>query len=191
MKDHRLGNGHDARAIDDHALMRRVRDGDRRAFAILVERHRDSLYRFILRQVRSAPSAEDLLQETFLRVYRAAADYEPDAKLSTWLFRIAFNLCLNEAAKASSRRELVDAAPDRADPQPDPAVALERKEIASAVEAAIACLPPRQRAAVQLARFEGMSYASIAKVLDTSVAAVENLLQRARQTLRQQLQHLA
>ena len=177
-------------ATDDHDLIRRVAEGDRRAFATLVEKYREPLYRFIVRQVRGAPTAEDLLQETFLRMFRGAPGYRPDAKLSTWLFRIAFNLCLNEAAKVPSRRELMVAAPDRADPQPDPAMALEQKELASAVEAAIDALPPQQRAAVQLARFEGMSYASIAKVLDTSIAAVEGLLQRARQTLRVRLQHL-
>jgi RNA polymerase sigma-70 factor (ECF subfamily) len=175
----------------DHALIRRVADGDRRAFATLVEQYRGPLYRFILRQVRRPAVAEELLQETFLRLHQGASRYEPRAALSTWLFRIATNLCLNEAATAHARHETLGETPERAHPQANPAEALERKEVGAAVEAALATLPPQQRAAVQLARFEGMTYADIAEVLGVSVAAVDSLLQRARQKLRLELQHLA
>ena len=165
--------------------------GDRRAFRALVEKYRGPLYRFILRQVGRPAVAEELLQETLLRVYRAASTFEPRAAVSSWLFRIATNLCLNEAQSAHSRHEVAAEAPDVATTQADPAKALENKEVSVAVEAALAALPPQQRAAVQLVRFEGLSYAEIAEVLGVSVGAVDGLLQRARQTLRQQLQHLA
>ena len=135
--------------------------------------------------------AEEILQEAFLRAYRAAASYEPRAAVSTWLFRIAANLSLNETQAARSRHEVLADAPEPAAQQADPAQALERKEVSAAVEAELSALPPQQRAAVQLARFEGLSYAEIAEVLGVSVGAVDGLLQRARQTLREQLQHLA
>jgi RNA polymerase sigma-70 factor (ECF subfamily) len=165
--------------------------GDRRAFRGLVEKYRGPLYRFILRMVRRPAVAEELLQETFLRMYQSAARYEPRAAFSTWLFRIVANLCLNESEAARSRHEALGEAPERAHPQASPAEALERKEVGAAVEAALATLPPQQRAAVQLARFEEMSYAEIAAVLGVGVAAVDSLLQRARQKLRESLQHLA
>jgi RNA polymerase sigma-70 factor (ECF subfamily) len=144
-----------------------------------------------LRLVGRPAVAEELLQEAFLRAYRAAATFEPRAAVSTWLFRIAANLCLNEAQSARSRHEVVAEVPEIVSAQANPAEALERKEVSAAVEAALACLPPHQRAAVQLARFEGLSYAEIARVLGVSVGAVDGLLQRARQTLRKRLQHLA
>jgi RNA polymerase sigma-70 factor, ECF subfamily len=175
----------------DHALIRRVADGDRCAFASLVEQYRGPLYRFVLRQVGRPPVAEELLQETFLRMHQGAPRYEPRAALSTWLFRIAANLCINEAEAAHSRHEALGETSERPHPQPTPAEDLERKEVGAAVEAALATLPPQQRAAVQLARFEEMSYADIAEVLGISVGAVDSLLQRARQRLRLELQHLA
>ena len=176
---------------DDHLLIRKVAAGDRSAFATLVERYRGSLYRFIVRQVGRPAVADELLQEVFLRAYRGAGSYEPRAALATWLFRIAANLCLNEVQAARSRREVMGDIPDGALQLPNPAEDLERKQVSAAVEAALGRLPPEQRAAVQLARFEGMSYQEIAQVLSVSVGAVDGLLQRARQALRKQLQHLA
>ena len=171
--------------------MARAGSGDARAFRSLWDRHGASLYGFILRQVRRPAIAQELLQETFLRAYRGAARYQPRASLSTWLFRIAVNLCSNHAEAASSRHELLCEPPDSADQRPGPAEDLEQAELCVAVEAAIAALPPQQRAAVQLARFEEMSYSEIAEVLEVSVAAVDGLLQRARQSLRNHLQHFA
>jgi RNA polymerase sigma-70 factor, ECF subfamily len=175
---------------EDQQLIRAVVSGDRRAFRALVERHRAPLYSFILRQVRRPAIAEELLQDTFLRAYRAADSYEGRAALSTWLFRIAANLCLNEAASAHSRHETLEDTPESTDQVASAVDLLERKETGAAVEAALAALPPQQRAAVQLARFEGMSYDEIADVLGVSVGAVDGLLQRARQSLRKQLRHL-
>jgi RNA polymerase sigma-70 factor (ECF subfamily) len=175
----------------DYQLLREIATGDRRAFRALAEKYSGPLYRFILRQLGRPAVAEELLQETLLRAYRAAATFEPRAAVSTWLFRIAANLCLNEAQSAHFRHEVAAEAPGVATTQADPATALERKEVGVAVEAALTALPPQQRAAVQLARFEGLSYAEIAEVLGVSVGAVDGLLQRARQTLRKQLHHLA
>ena len=176
---------------EDHELVREIAAGDRRAFHALVEKHGGPLYRFILRQVGRPAVAEELLQEALLRAYRAAPTFEPRAAVSTWLFRIAANLCSNEAQSARSRYEIVAEPPELAAAQADPAKVLEQKELSAAVEAALAALPPQQRAAVQLARFEGLSYAEVAEVLGVSVGAVDGLLQRARRTLRMQLRHLA
>jgi RNA polymerase sigma-70 factor (ECF subfamily) len=176
-----FANGAPGRPIlsheEDHGLIRQVAAGDRSAFATLVERHRRSLYRFILRQVGRPAVADELLQEVFLRAYRGAGSYEPRAALATWLFRIAANLCLNEVQAARSRREVIGDVPEGALRLPNTAEELERKQVSAAVEAALGRLPPEQRAAVQLARFEGMSYQEIAEVL--SVGAVGRALRRA------------
>ena len=174
---------------EDQALLRKVAAGDRHAFAVLVRRHQRSLYRFILRQVGRPAVAEELLQEALLRAYRGAATYEARAAVSTWLFRIAANLCFNELQAARSRREVVGQVPE-CEFAPNAADKLEQKETSAAVETALASLPPQQRAAVQLARFEGMPYSDIAEVLGVSVGAVDGLLQRARLTLRERLRHL-
>lgn len=176
---------------EDRELLGKVASGDRRAFASLVQQHERSLYRFILRQVRRPAVAEELLQEAFLRAYRAAASYEARSAVSTWLFRIAANLCLNEAQSAQSRHEVAGEVPERIHPAPNPAEQLEQKQTGALIEAALAALPPQQRAAVQLARFEGLSYAEISEVLGVSVGAVDGLLQRARLSLREQLRDLA
>jgi RNA polymerase sigma-70 factor (ECF subfamily) len=177
-------------AKEDRQLIEQIAAGDRRAFRQLVDKYGDRLYRFILHQVGRAAIAEELLQETFLRAYRAAPRYEERAALSSWLFRIAANLCLNQAAAASSRHEVLAEAPEPGVASPSPADELEQREVSAAVEAALTALPSQQRAAVQLARFEGMSYAEIGDVLGVSPSAVDALLQRARQTLRKRLQHL-
>ena len=178
-------------AGQDQQLIAQIAAGDRRAFRRLVEIYSDRLHRFILRQVRRPAVAEELLQETFLRAYRAAPRYETRAPLSSWLFRIAANLCLNEAAAARSRHEVLVEAPEPDATAPSPAEQLAQKEVSAAIETALAALPPQQRAAVQLARFEQMSYAEIGEVLGVSPAAVDGLLQRARQTLRKELRHLS
>jgi RNA polymerase sigma-70 factor (ECF subfamily) len=171
--------------------MARAAAGEAGAFRALWDRHGAPLHRFILRQVRRPTVAQELLQETFLRAYRGAGRYQPRAAVSAWLFRIAANLCANHTEAASSRHELLSEPPERADPGPGPAEQLQQAELSAAVEAALAALPAQQRTAVQLARFEELSYAEIAEILGVSVAAVDGLLQRARQTLRDHLRHLA
>jgi RNA polymerase sigma-70 factor (ECF subfamily) len=160
-----------------------VARGERAAFRELVERYQAPLHSFVLRMVRRPSVAEELVQETFVRAYRAAARFRPEAAVSTWLFHIAARLAMNEAARAHNRRELAVEPPDMPSAKPGPQEALEQKELAAAVEAALAQLPPKQRAAVVLARFEGMSYREIAQVLEVSEGAVDGLLQRARLAL--------
>jgi RNA polymerase sigma-70 factor, ECF subfamily len=179
------------RPSDDHDVVLRVARGDRAAFRELVERYQAPLYSFVLRMVRRPAVAEELVQETFVRAYRAAPRYRPDAAVITWLFNIAARLAMNEAARAHHRRELAIEPPDVPAGAPDPQEALERKELSAAVEHALAQLPPAQRAAVVLARFEGMSYREIGQVLEVSEGAVDGLLQRARQALARLLRPFA
>lgn len=172
-----------AAADEDHEAIRRVARGERAAFRVLVERYRAPLYSFVLRMIRRPADAEELVQETFVRAFRAAPRYRPEASVSTWLFHIASRLTMNEAARAHRRRERAVEPPDLPTSAPGPEESLAQKELADAVGAALAELPPKQRAAVVLSRFEGMSYREIGQVLDVSEGAVDGLLQRARRTL--------
>jgi RNA polymerase sigma-70 factor, ECF subfamily len=171
----------------DLEIIRRVRGGDRAAFRGVVERYQGPLYSFILRMVRRPTVAEELVQETFVRAFRAAPRYEPTASVSTWLFHIAARLAMNEAARAHHLHEIARDAPEVPADAPGPLELLEAKEVSRTIEEALAQLPPQQRAAVVLARFEDMPYREIGEVLGVSEGAVDGLLQRARQTLRKLL----
>jgi RNA polymerase sigma-70 factor, ECF subfamily len=174
-------------AEQDLELIQRVGGGDHAAFRALVERYQGPLYSFILRMARRPPVAEELVQETFVRAFRAAPRYEPTASVSTWLFHIAARLAMNEAARAHHLHEVVRDSSDVPAEGRGPLEELERKELSRTIEEALAHLPPQQRAAVVLARFEDMPYREIGKVLEVSEGAVDGLLQRARRTLRKLL----
>jgi len=182
----------------DVELMADVATGDTRAFREIVERYQRQVMSTVYRFTGDYYEAEDLTQEVFIRVFKAAKRYKCKAKFKTWLFRIVINLCLNyRRDRAKRRSESLDApvvtnegevmrevsAPDGDIPD----VALEEREIRERVRDAIDSLPGNQRVAVILQRFEEMSYKEIADALETSVSAVESLLFRARRNLREKL----
>lgn len=182
---------------EDAALMRRLADGDMSALGQLVRRHQDRVRAVAYRMTLHWDMADDIAQEAFLRVYRAAPGYQPSASFSTWLYRIVVNLCL-DAAKKPKPVALADDAPSGVAPDPrspapsrgDGAAAdalLIEQEKLAAVRRAVAALPDRQRMAVVLHRFEGLDHAHIAETTGWSVSAVESLLVRAYAQLRQQL----
>ena len=187
-------------ALDpDTALMVKVSEGDTPSFGVLLERHRGSVVNHLHRLVCNYAIAEELAQDVFLRVYRSRAKYRPDAKFTTWLFRITTNIALNwrrdtrreagyfrlDRENHSTRRvELSDCKP----------LAEERLMIdqrAGQIRAAIDTLPPKQLAAVLLHKYQDMDYWQIAEVLGCSIPALKSLLFRAYQTLRRRLAHLA
>jgi len=170
-------------AEQDADIIRRTGAGDYVAFRALVERYQGPLYTFVLRMVLRPPVAEELVQEAFVRAFRAAPRYKPTASVSTWLFHIAARLAMNEAARAHHRHEVTRDVPDFPAETRSPLEEFEQKELSRIIEEALAQLPPQQRAAVVLARFEEMPYREVGKVLDVSEGAVDGLLQRARQTL--------
>lgn len=177
----------------DARLMLAFAAGDEAAFEALFARWSAPLLRFLERMVRDRATAEDLMQEAFLRVYRARSGYQPSARFSTWVYRIAGNLARNELRRprrarphtstddqTAPRLELAggEAAPDE--------LAHTRRKAAS-VEAALDALPERQRMALWLSAVEGQSYAEVAEALETSPASVKSLVHRARSTLAERL----
>lgn len=183
----------------DAELMLRVREGDELSFELLLERHRGPIIHFLYRMVQNQAISEELAQEVFLRVYRSRATYEPTAKFTTWLFRIATHLALNwirdgknEKSQESLDREKVEGMERQV---PDVRPTVEQNLIYQVklreVRAAIQSLPAKQRAAVLMHKYEQMEYAQIARVLNCSESAVKSLLFRAYETLRARLAHMA
>jgi RNA polymerase sigma-70 factor (ECF subfamily) len=178
-----------------------VRDGSATAFEELVLRYQGRLLMVLRHLVGSHEQAEDLTQEVFLRVYRARESYEPGAKFSTWLYTIATHVAANALRTRSRRHEvtlqvrdsgLTDVRPLekmlQASSGQMPARQLDKAEMREIVQIALESLGQRQRMAVLLSKFEGMSYAEIAAVMDLSPQAIKSLLSRARENLREVLQ---
>lgn len=178
----------------DHALMVRIGAGDHHAFRALVERHQNAIIGTVAKMLGNPTDAEDISQQVFLRIWRNAKRYRPDAKFTTYLFTITRNLVFNETRRRGRKKEvsadereetsnqLIEDSPDR---QPDSE--LLQSELQAAVDAAISRLPETQRMAVVLRRYEQLSYEEIAEVLKLSVSAVKSLLFRARTSLREAL----
>jgi RNA polymerase sigma-70 factor (ECF subfamily) len=183
----------------DAELMLRVREGDDTGFALLLEKHRGPVVHFIQRMVQNRAVAEELAQEVFLRVYRSRETYEPSAKFTTWLFRIATHLALN--AIRDSRKwkrqenlswELAEGVVRQmADRQPTVEQKLVGDVRVMEIRQAIEALPEKQRAAVLMHKYEGLEYAQIAGALRCSESAVKSLLFRAYEALRLRLAHMA
>jgi RNA polymerase sigma-70 factor (ECF subfamily) len=180
---------------DDVRLMLAFRDGDDAAFDALFERWAARLLRFLERMVRDEAVAEELVQETFLRVHRARARYAPDAKFSTWLYTIAANVARNELRRPFRRapHESTDSGREdglglelAAEASPVDETVNARRE-AESVEAALRQLPERQRAALWLAAVDGLPYAEIALALGTSESSVKALVHRARVALAERI----
>ena len=167
------------------------RDGDTSAFDALFTRWGPRLARYLERMLRDRSHAEELVQEAFLRVHRARARYQPDARFSTWLYRIATNLALNELRRPRQRdpHGSLDAegTPELAAASPGVDEVVHARREGALVREVLGELPEKQRAALLLATLEGCSYAEIAEALDVSEKAVKALVHRARSGLAKRL----
>ena len=182
----------------DHELMRRTGLGEAAAFKQLVEKYQWMVMKTIYRYIGNHHEVEDLAQEIFFNVYRAAKRYTPQAKFSTWLYRVVANHCLNYRRKLKRSVLLTSVdnsssgseSPSLQLSQPQnqqPEKLLEQQELQAALRKVISELPDKQRMALILYRFEGLSYKEIAKVLGCSLSAVESLLFRAMTSLKKKL----
>jgi RNA polymerase sigma-70 factor, ECF subfamily len=169
--------------VEDSILVRAAQNGDVDAFEELVRRYQTSLYRVALRMLGSRADAQDAVQETFVRAWRALPRFRHDSAISTWLYRIVTRRALDRIASRRSTGTLDEV---EVEAGPDPAQAAEHQERLRAIRRAIATLPPDQRAALVLREFEGLSYQEVAQVVGASVPAVKTRIHRARLTVIQQ-----
>lgn len=172
----------------DAQLINRVVAGEERACRDLVDAQLPGLIAFAYRMTRNRAAAEDIAQEAFLRLWRQAPRWKPEAKVSTWLRRVAYNASVDLYRKTRPSDPIDDM--PIADDKPNPAQLHQADEVSEIVGRAISGLPERQRAAIAMVHFEGLSNIEAAEVLETSVEAVESLLARGRRSLKGELSDL-
>jgi len=167
----------------DDILLERIAANDQAAFRTLVERHLDRAYGLALRILRNPADAEDIVQDTLLKVWLHRGRWESGrAKFSTWLYRVVTNRCID--VRRMPRNEDLDKAPEVADEKPLPLADMQKSAVNSLLETAMARLPEQQRIALILSYNENMNNGEIAEVMQTTITAVESLLKRGRQKLR-------
>ena len=180
-------------------LMARIVKGDAEAFEILVNRHQTSVLNLIYRFIGDRTQAKDLSQEVFIRVWQAAKTYKPEAKFTTWIYRVSTNVCFNELKSARRKKwfqflRLGDQHEESIedtfiDGSPSPEDLLLAKEQNRQISDALQSLPDNQRMALVLRRYDNLSYTEIAQIIGCSVSAVESLLVRAKRTLQKKLKN--
>ena len=177
-------------SLSDEALMAAIAVGDRLAFSRLVERHLARTIGLGMRLMGSRADAEEIAQDAFARVWAHAVRWRPigaggSARFTTWLYRIVVNLAIDRKRRPSFAA--MDEGAEPVDETDDSFAQIHRRQVSNAVAAAISRLPERQRVALTLCFFEGLSNIEAGKILSLSVGAIESLLVRARRSLRQEL----
>ncbi|MCX5896289.1 MAG: RNA polymerase sigma factor [Proteobacteria bacterium] len=178
--------------ISDAELIREIARKDNEAFKTFMARYQERIYRTVCRFTGDAEISRDLVQDIFVKIYRAAGSYSPDAEVFTWLYRITVNHCINflqhqkrdplyKAEETGNQGHASVIASESAITRQS---TLEKDDRARLVRRALDCLPERQKIAITLLRFEDLSYREIAGVLGCSVAAVESLIFRGMETLK-------
>ena len=184
--------------MDDAAAVARVRSGEKDTFRLLVERHSQTIFRLAFRMMENEQDAEEIVQETFLRAYRALDGFESRANFGTWIYRIALNRCYDFLNQRKSRPMIqpqedpdVPAAIEQIPTKnPTPERSLMSQEIDTRVRSAMEHLTAGERTAFVLRHFEGCSIEEIARVLNVREGAARNSVHRAVLKLRQELQPL-
>lgn len=172
----------------DAELMVRVREGDQDAFAELVDRHKDVVVSYVARLTADRDRAEDLAQETFLRLFRAARDYTEQGYLRAFLFRIATNLVRSEERRAKRLRLLTPFLPRQEHAEPAAPSGMLRREMHRELAAAVAKLPLRYRVPLVLHEIEGWSYVDIAQEMGCREGTVKSRVHRGRLQLKEKLE---
>ena len=172
---------------DDHALLAHIQDGSHDAFAVLVRRHTERFYRLAYRYVRNRETAEDIVQDAFLKLWEAPGRWQPErsSKFTTWFYRIVVNLCLDWQKK---KRPLA-LEDEVSEPEGESALdiaAIQRQE-QKMLERELAALPERQRAALNLCFAEGLSNQEAAEVIGVRLKALQSLIMRAKATLKERM----
>ncbi len=184
--------------VSDEDLMLECRKGDMSAFELLVRRYQDALVNYIFYNINDFHRAEDLAQETFLRVLKSASRYEPKSSFKSWLYTIATNLSRNEIRNRVRRKtyyleDMVEENEDihhseyMIDTRFQPDILYEKKERQQLVKKTLKQLPENQRLALTLVTYQELSYEEVSDILNCSVGAVKSLIHRARRNMKKLL----
>lgn len=168
----------------DIALMLAFQSGDEEAFVQIYQKHKVRIFNYTRRILGNAAHAEEAAQDVFLKLYQARQTYKPQSKLTTFLYRIATNHCLNLRARHEHRlADRQTTVESQTSPQRTADVTLHHQQLRSALTAALATLPEKQSAAFVLCHYEGLSYQEASLVLKASESAIKSLVHRAREKL--------
>ena len=177
----------------DIELMLRAKTGDDSAFTELMRRHYKGVVNYVYRFTNDRANSEDLAQEVFLRVYRSVKRYKPQAKFSTWLYKIATNLCITEVKSRNKEQsvsldEMQENTGDLGDSKSeDPSDLTFRREIGTAIFETLKSLPERERVAIILCKYEDLPYEEVAEVIGCTIGAVKTYVHRGRMKLIEKL----
>jgi RNA polymerase sigma-70 factor (ECF subfamily) len=198
-----MATAKDLQSLSDQEVVALARAGKDVAYRELLHRYERPVFSLVYRMVRDRETAEDLAQETFVKVLNALDSYRPEYRFSSWIFKIANNaaidhlrrreldtLSLDGAPGAVTPSEVEATALQAADHSPSPLAELESRELGSAIEQAVARLRPDYRACILLRHVEGRAYEEIAETLDLPLGTVKTYIHRARLELREHLAHL-
>ncbi|MFO0749251.1 MAG: RNA polymerase sigma factor [Myxococcota bacterium] len=187
-------------ALADEALMQRFRAGQASAFRLLTARYSEKVFNFALRQVRSPETAQDLVQEVFLRVVKNASSFRAESRFSTWIFTIARNLCVDALRRAKHRHTVALDAPLKAgesdgatmldmvkDDKPIADSRLSDKRFSGALEEALGSLPEEQREVFLMRELQGLKFREIADIVGVPENTVKSRMRYALESLRQRL----
>lgn len=190
-------------AASDQDVVARARDGEESAYRELVRRYERPVFSLIYRMVRDREIAEDLSQETFIKVLNAIASYRPEFKFSSWVFKIANNTAIDHLRRKELDTLSLEGSPHAATPEAMEATALQlgteraspldnvsSRELGGEIEAAINRLRPEYRSCILLRHVEGRAYEEIAEILGLPLGTVKTYIHRARNELRVMLAHL-
>lgn len=175
--------------MDEKQLIQQAANGDKDAFARLLERYEKQVYHQALRMLGNAEDAADMTQEAFFKAWQGLPGFQGESSLSTWLYRLTNNVCIDFLRREKKRRgELSLDADDSAalplaDPTPSPQLSLERKELRQTIEAGLAQLSDEHRQVLVLREISGLSYDEIAELLELSPGTVKSRIARARLSL--------
>jgi RNA polymerase sigma-70 factor (ECF subfamily) len=190
-------------SVSDHELVTRAQQGSEKAYRELLGRFQRPVFSIIYRMIRDREQAEDLAQETFVRVFNNIDRYDPRYKFSSWIFKIATNLTIDHIRRKELDTVSIDGSRNAvtaeqieatsitiASPDENPEELLEAKELGEEIESAISKLRPEYRAAILLRHVDGREYQEIAEILSLPLGTVKTYIHRGRNELREQLQHL-
>jgi RNA polymerase sigma-70 factor (ECF subfamily) len=190
-------------SVSDHELVTRAQQGSEKAYRELLGRFQRPVFSIIYRMIRDREQAEDLAQETFVRVFNNIDRYDPRYKFSSWIFKIATNLTIDHIRRKELNTVSIDGSRNAttaeqieatsitiASPDENPEELLEAKELGEEIEEAIGKLRPEYRADILLRHVDGREYQEIAEILSLPLGTVKTYIHRGRNELRDQLQHL-
>lgn len=178
----------------DEELVERAKQGNRRAFQVLVDRHKRMVFNLAWRMLRNREDAEDAAQEAFLRAFRSMGTFRGQAKFSSWLYQITVNVCLTSVESAYAKRTFVELEDetdsthfDLTDGDMSPEDIVTRKDFGERIRTLVGTLPPMYRAAVTLYYLEERSYREVGKILKLPMGTVKTHLHRAKELLRKSI----